>query len=108
MSVDLKERGEAIAKAEKKLLWEDDHTRITFWRFPPGTETGWHRHTHNYVTLQQSGGQLKLEARDGTAKIIDYVDGQAAAYSAPIEHNATNISDVEVQVTEIEYKTTGG
>ena len=43
---------------------------------------------------------------DDTFKIevIDYEDGRTAGYSAPIEHNATNISDEEVRVTEIEYK----
>ena len=57
------------------------------------------------MTIQQSGGQLKLEDRAGNIKIIDYVDGKAAAYKAPIEHNAKNISNEEVRVTEIEYKT---
>ncbi len=105
MSLALDEKsGQQIADAERIVLFEDDKTRITFWRFDPGSETGWHRHTHDYVTLQQSGGQLRLEDRDGNIKIIDYQDGQAAAYSAPIEHNARNISDVEVRVTEIEYK----
>ena len=107
MSVILEDRDarQETAEAERVVMFEDEKTRITFWRFPPGTETGWHRHTHDYVTIQQSGGQLQLENRDGTVKVIDYEDGRAAAYSAPIEHNATNTSDVEVRVTEIEYKT---
>jgi len=107
MSVILEDRDarQETAEAERVVMFEDEKTRITFWRFPPGTETGWHRHTHDYVTIQQSGGQLQLENRDGTVKVIDYEDGRVAAYSAPIEHNATNISDVEVRVTEIEYKT---
>jgi len=107
MSVILEDRDarKETAEAERVVMFEDEKTRITFWRFPPGTQTGWHRHTHDYVTIQQSGGQLQLENRDGTIKVIDYEDGRAAAYSAPIEHNATNISDVEVRVTEIEYKT---
>ena len=107
MSILLEEREKRVATsdAERQVLFEDDKTRITFWRFPPDTETGWHKHTHDYVTIQQSGGQLKLEDREGNIKIIDYVDGKAAAYKAPIEHNAKNISNEEVRVTEIEYKT---
>ena len=100
-----REKRQQTAEAERVILFEDNKTRITFWRFSPGTETGWHRHTHDYVTLQQSSGQLKLEYRDGNIKIVDYKDGQAAAYSSPVEHNATNIGDVEIRVTEIEYKT---
>ena len=107
MSVALEDREarKETAEAERIVMLEDEKTRITSWRFPPGTETGWHRHTHNYVTIQQSGGQLHLENRDGTVKVIEYEDGRTAGYSAPIEHNATNISDEEVRVTEIEYKT---
>ena len=106
MSVLLKNHGNLlnIAEADRVVLLEDEKTRITFWRFPPGAQTGWHRHIHDYVTLQQSGGRLKLEDRNGNIKHIQYEEGHAAAYSAPVEHNATNISDVEVRVTEIEYK----
>jgi len=106
MSVALEDREARTetAGAERVLMFEDEKTRITKWRFPPGTETGWHRHTHDYVTIQQSGGQLRLENRDGTVKVIDYENGHIAGYSAPIEHNAKNISDEEVCVTEIEYK----
>ncbi len=105
MSVNLKEKSsETAQQAGRQVLFEDDKTRITYWRFDPGAETGWHRHTHDYVTIQQSGGQLRLENRDGSIKIVDYENGRAAKYEAPIEHNATNTSDVEVRVTEIEYK----
>ena len=45
-----------------------------------------------------------MESRAGKIKIIDYKDGSAGAYSAPIEQNATNIGDIEVRVTDIEYK----
>ena len=107
MSVLLEDREKRpeTAEAKRVVLFEDKKTRITLWCFPPGTETGWHRHIHDYVTLQQSSGQLQLESRDGSIKHVDYEDGRAAAYSAPTEHNAINISDVEVRVTEIEYKT---
>ena len=99
-----KEKRHEIEKAERVVLFEDEKTMITFWRFPPGTETGWHHHKHDYVTLQQSGGKLKLENRNGNIKIIDYKDVYAAGYSAPVEHNATNVGDEEIRITEIEYK----
>ena len=107
MSVALEDREarKETAEAERVVMFEDEKTRITQWRFPPGTETGWHRHTYDYVTIQQSSGQLRLENRDGNVTVIDYKDGHTAGYSAPIEHNAKNISDEEVRVTEIEYKT---
>jgi quercetin dioxygenase-like cupin family protein len=69
-------------------------------------ETGWHQHTFDYVTVQQSRGALLLQASDGSETHVDYEDGRTVSWAAPIEHNAINISDVEVRVLEIEYKST--
>jgi len=83
---------------------EDDKTKITSWRFDPGTETGWHHHTFDYVTIQKSGGCLRLESDDGEVRMVDYVMDRAAVYAAPIRRNATNVSDEDVRVIEIECK----
>ena len=96
--------GPEAVLAEFETLIDDERTRITRWRIAPGAQTGWHRHEWDYVTIQQSGGRLALEDADGHVRHIDYVEGQARSFTAPIEHNATNISDVEVRVIEIEYK----
>lgn len=92
------------ALASHTLMLEDDRTRITGWVFAPGDQTGWHRHECDYVTVQQSGGTLLLQSADGSDKKIDYEDGRTMSWKSPIEHNAINISDVEVRVLEIEYK----
>lgn len=94
------------ALAQHSLLLEDDRTRITQWVFAPGDQTGWHNHTHDYVTVQQSGGALLLQAADGSEKRVEYEDGRTMSWTAPIEHNAVNISDLEVRVLEIEFKST--
>jgi quercetin dioxygenase-like cupin family protein len=86
-------------------LIDDDRTRITHWVIKPGQQTGWHLHDFDYVTLQQSEGKLYLEHADGTERTIDYVPGTAATIHAPVEHNAINVGDVDIVVTEIEYKT---
>ena len=92
------------ALARHTLLLDDDRARITQWVFAPGDQTGWHNHTHDYVTVQQSGGALLLQNADGSEKQVDYEDGRTLAWTAPIEHNAINISDVDVRVLEIEFK----
>jgi quercetin dioxygenase-like cupin family protein len=106
MSVQLDERNQNLEldAAEFTVLFEDDKTRITSWRFEPGAETGWHHHDFDYVTIQKSGGRLKLENEAGEVKFVDYVEDRTVGYSAPIKHNATNVSDEEVRVIEIEYK----
>lgn len=108
MSLKLDEKNVALAPdaglGRFETLIDDDRTRITQWRIAPGEVTGWHRHEWDYVTIQQSGGRLKLELADGDEMLIDYEDGRARAFSAPIEHNAINVGDVEIRVLEIEYK----
>ena len=106
MSIQIEKKNESheYTPAEFTVLFDDEKARITSWRFDPGTETGWHHHNIDYVTIQQSGGQLKLESDDGEIKYIDYKNYQTAGYAAPIKHNATNVSDEEVRVIEIEYK----
>ena len=108
MSLKLTEKTAEIA-AEKKLgsfvtLLDDDRTRITQWVIAPGEQTGWHLHDFDYVTNQQSTGTLHLKFADGSEKTVNYVPGSVQMYRAPIEHNATNIGDVEIRVLEIEYK----
>lgn len=104
MSILLNKSGHDYKAAEFTILFEDDKTKITSWRFDPGAETGWHEHDVDYVTIQKSGGRLKLESDTGDVKFVDYKMDHAAGYAAPIRHNATNISDEEVRVIEIEYK----
>lgn len=86
------------------VLLDNDTTRISKWVFQPGEQTGWHLHNWDYVTIQQSGGCLKIVAADGTARMVDYTPGVTNYRQAPIEHNARNVSDVIVKVLEIEYK----
>ncbi|MEK9662423.1 MAG: cupin [Alphaproteobacteria bacterium] len=108
MSLKLVEKTAEVAADKQvatfELLLDDDRTRITQWTIAPGEQTGWHLHDYDYVTIQQSTGRLHLEFADGSVKEIDYVPGTAKLYSAPIEHNATNIGDVDIRVLEIEYK----
>ena len=108
MSLKLAEKTAQIA-ADKNVgnfvtLFDDDRTRITHWVIAPGEQTGWHLHEYDYVTIQQSTGTLLLKNADGSENTIVYVPGTARMHRAPVEHNATNIGDVDIRVLEIEYK----
>lgn len=106
MSISLDEPllSQSKKRAEFIVLFEDLKTKITSWRFDPGDETGWHHHNYDYVTIQKSSGRLKLESEDGEVKFITYHEDKTDSYKAPIKHNATNVSNEEVRVIEIEYK----
>ena len=108
MSVKLKEKTAAEAADRPvgafEILHEDEKTRITHWVIKPGEQTGWHRHEYDYVAVQQSGGRLHFDNPDGSTREVDYTPGVARAVTAPVEHNATNVGDVDIVVLEIEYK----
>ena len=85
---------------------DNDFVVVTEWRFPPGGETGWHRHGMNYVVVPQTTGNLLLETPDGE---ITSALTQGVAYSRPVgvEHNVINPNDTEFVFIEIEIKQDG-
>jgi hypothetical protein len=36
-------------KATQIVQIDNNHLRVTEWRFAPGADTGYHRHEHDYV-----------------------------------------------------------
>jgi len=44
---------------------DNDHIRVTEWRFAPGAATGFHRHEHDYVVVPARDGELKLIGAKG-------------------------------------------
>lgn len=82
---------------------DNEHVRVTEWRFPPGGETGWHRHGMPYVVVPQSTGTLQLETADGT---LSNALRAGISYYRPegVEHNVINPGDTDFVFVEIELK----
>jgi len=82
---------------------DDDFVRVTEWRFPPGGETGWHRHGMHYVVVPQTTGVLLLETEAGP--VLSELT-QGVAYSRPVgvEHNVINPGETEFVFVEVELK----
>jgi quercetin dioxygenase-like cupin family protein len=82
---------------------DNEHVKVTEWRFPPGAETGWHRHGMVYVVVPQTTGALLLDTAQGlvTSELTSGV-----AYSRPVgvEHNVINPNESEFVFVEIELK----
>lgn len=108
MSTKLQEKTKAQTTERKtadyKVVHEDDRVIVTHWVFKPGEETGWHRHELDYMPIQMSEGRLRFEFPDGSTRDVDYVPRTASIVSAPLEHNAINVSDQEMVALEIEFK----
>ncbi|WP_110649309.1 cupin domain-containing protein [Salinicola peritrichatus] len=90
-------------QAQPSVQVDNDRVRVTEWRFPPGAETGWHRHEHDYVVVPQTTGKLELETLDGhTFSTLE----AGVSYYRPVgvEHNVVNDNDFEFVFVEIEIK----
>lgn len=82
---------------------DNDLVRVTEWRFPPGTQTGWHRHEMDYVVVPTIAGQMSYESSEGHAT-RDLIVGESYAREAGSEHNVINKTDSEFAFVEIELK----
>ena len=90
-------------RAQGTLLQENERVIITEWRLPPGAETGWHRHAHDYVVVCLTGGKLLAETGNGNVE-TELSFGQSYARPAGVEHNIVNPSPGEFRFIEIELK----
>ena len=88
-----------VANAEIQI--DNGYVRVTRWTFPPGGETGEHRHGFDYVVVPITTGALTIESADGvvTAELETSV---AYNRSAGVEHNVINNNDYEFVFVEIE------
>ena len=85
---------------------ENELVRVTEWRFPPGTSTGWHRHEHDYVVVPMTTARLRILTASGE-QAGDLVTGQAYFRSAGVEHEVVNDNPFEVIFVETEIKQRG-
>ena len=90
--------------ASHKVVLENDELIVTHWVFKPGEQTGWHLHEMDYMPIQLSEGRLRFEFPGGSTKEVDYVPRTTSIVKAPLEHNAINVSDIEMAALEIEFK----
>lgn len=77
-------------------------TVVTEWRFPPGAETGWHTHGHDYVVVPTTGGELLLETSEGERR-VPLAPGQSYTRPVGTAHNVINPTGQEVAFIEIEF-----
>lgn len=108
MSLKLVEKTKTVAGDREVAVptvdFENDKTIVHRFKIKPGQQVGWHRHENDYLTVQLSFGKLRLIHSDGKDYTIDYKPGTQRYIQAPVEHNAINVGDVDIEVLEIEYK----
>lgn len=85
---------------------DNEQVKVTEWRFPPGGETGWHRHAMYYVVVPQTTGALLLETPAGPVT-SQLTAGVSYARPVGVEHNVINPGSTEFVFVEIELKSSG-
>lgn len=83
---------------------DNDHWRVTEWRFAPGAATGWHRHAHDYVVVPMTTGRLLLEEPGGATRHVQLTAGVSYCREQGVEHDVINDNPAEFVFIEIEDK----
>ncbi len=83
------------------LQVENDRTRVTRYRLPPGGSTGPHRHEHDYVIVPVVSGRLRVIAGDKEA-FADLAAGVTYFRRAGVEHEVFNGGEREIVFVEVE------
>ncbi|WP_245701706.1 cupin domain-containing protein [Franzmannia pantelleriensis] len=81
----------------------NDQVIVTRWDFPPGAETGWHRHAHDYVIVPIHDGVMLLETSDGHREVTLQA-GVCYNRLEGTEHNVINNSETPFSFVEVELK----
>ncbi len=85
-------------------LVDDDRVRVTRFDFAPGAETGWHRHSMDYVITAVTDCHMLLEDPDGSTRQVLVSAGTAYRRAEGVEHNVINDGDQAMSFVEVELK----
>jgi len=85
-------------------LIDDDRVRVTRFDFAPGAETGWHRHSMDYVITAVTDCHMLLEDPDGSTRQALVAAGTAYRRAEGVEHNVINAGDQVMSFVEVELK----
>ena len=85
-------------------LVDDDRVRVTRFDFAPGAETGWHRHSMDYVITAVTDCHMLLEDPDGSTRQVLVPAGTAYRRAEGVEHNVINDGAQAMSFVEVELK----
>ena len=88
-------------QARPTVQVDNERVVVTEWRFPVGSETGWHRHGHDYVVVPMTSGHLMIDDGKETRR-AEMVAGSSYYRPAGVEHNVINDGDGALRFLEVE------
>ena len=83
----------------------DDNARVRLVRYtlPPGSVTGWHTHTLDYVIVPYADARVRVDTPTGSVEAEMHAD-QPYFRPAGIEHNVISLMPEPFSFLEIEIK----
>ncbi len=91
-------------QARPDVQLDNDQVRVTRWQFAPGAETGFHRHTMDYIVVPVNTADLRIVDEQGTATISHIEIGCSYFRKAGVAHNVINTEAEPIAFVEIELK----
>ena len=90
-------------KAIPQKIEDNGRVVMTRWRFPPGSETGWHRHARDYCIVYLTPAKHSVETKDGVREVV-LAAGESYFRQAGVEHNVVNAGENDILMVETELK----
>ncbi|MBX3093341.1 MAG: cupin domain-containing protein [Cryobacterium sp.] len=90
-------------QAHSTLQFDTTAVRITLWEFPPGTQTGWHLHEHDYAVVPVTSGRLTVESDEASVD-NELQAGVTYMRTRPVRHNVRNDGTDFISFVELEFK----
>lgn len=90
--------------ATASIQVDNERTRVTEWRLPPGAATGFHRHEMDYVVVPLTAGHLVVADKSGNRSSGEMKAGVSYFRNAGVEHDVINANNFEFVFIEVEYK----
>ena len=82
---------------------ENDRIKVTKWHFAKrGDNTGWHRHTFDYVVVPLFDGVLEIDLGNGERIEAQMQNGVPYYREIGVEHDVINGNDFECAFIEVE------
>ncbi|MFQ5566921.1 MAG: cupin domain-containing protein [Paracoccaceae bacterium] len=97
-----------MSRAEPIVHIDNDHVRVTEWRFAPGAATGWHRHDYDYVITPLTAGDVEIVHGDGSRTPFTMAPGVSYFREAGVEHDVINGAGSALRFVEVELKSRPG
>jgi quercetin dioxygenase-like cupin family protein len=89
--------------AKATVFIDNERVIVTEYRFAVGDNTGWHRHSHDYVVVPLMDGRVRLVTADGDS-FAEMKKGVPYFRAEGVEHDVVNANDGEYAFIEIELK----